>query len=54
MFEPAQDSTLNLQRHILALLSVSTGGDEWINNEKWMSSGCECEWYGISCYSLKE
>ena len=49
MMESAQDRTLNLQRYILALLYVSTGGDEWVNNEKWMSSVSECEWHGLSC-----
>ena len=53
MMESAQDRTLNLQRYILALLYVSTGGDEWANNEKWMTSVSECEWYGVSCDSFE-
>ena len=53
MMESAQDRTLNLQRYILALLCVSTGGDEWVNNDKWMSSVSECEWHGVSCDSFE-
>merc|ERR1712084_80596 len=47
--ESAQESTLNVQRYILALLYLSNGGTNWVNNQNWMSSTPECEWYGVSC-----
>ena len=49
MTDSAQDNTLNLQRHILALLYLSNSGNTWENNEKWMSNADVCDWYGVSC-----
>ena len=45
----SQQSTLNVQRYILALIYLSNGGDDWINNDKWMTKAHECEWYGVQC-----
>lgn len=34
-----------IQRYVLAVLYYSTGGDSWINNEKWLSPENECTWF---------
>jgi len=47
--ESAQGNTLNIQRYILALLYLSNGGENWANDEKWMTSSSECEWFGVKC-----
>ena len=44
-----QQTTFNVQRYILALLYLSNGGDEWLNNDQWMTKAHECEWYGVFC-----
>jgi len=45
----AQESTLYVQRYLLAVIYNSMGGDNWINNQNWMTSAPECEWFGVSC-----
>ena len=40
-----------MQRYILVLLYLNNKGDGWTNNEKWMTSVHECEWYGVSCHA---
>ena len=36
------------QRYALAALYFSTGGVQWTNNEGWVTSIDECNWFGIS------
>jgi hypothetical protein len=38
----------NKQRFALATQFYSTGGDQWINNEFWLSDRNECQWYSAS------
>ena len=47
--EDELQSTVLVQRYFLALIYNTNGGDKWINNQNWMSSVHECEWYGVSC-----
>ena len=42
-----------MQRYILALLYLDSGGDNWINNDKWISSAHECDWFGVTCNSFE-
>lgn len=44
------DEAMIIQRFALAVFYYSTGGDEWYNNDRWLSSADECSWYGIDCY----
>jgi len=34
-----------IQRFALATLYYSTAGDDWTNNDKWLSDESECSWY---------
>ena len=43
------ESTVLVQRYFLALLYNSNGGENWVNNQNWMTSEHECTWYGVSC-----
>ena len=36
-------------RLILALYYYRTEGDNWVNNEGWLTIADHCTWYGISC-----
>jgi hypothetical protein len=36
------------QRYALAVLYFSAGGVQWDNNEGWVTSADECNWFGIS------
>eukprot|EP00588_Corethron_pennatum_P016682 CAMPEP_0194310480 /NCGR_PEP_ID=MMETSP0171-20130528/7439_1 /TAXON_ID=218684 /ORGANISM="Corethron pennatum, Strain L29A3" /LENGTH=434 /DNA_ID=CAMNT_0039064145 /DNA_START=109 /DNA_END=1410 /DNA_ORIENTATION=- len=42
-----------LQRYAVAVLYYSLGGIFWDNNENYMSSSHECDWYGITCNEEK-
>lgn len=35
---------------VLTLLYQSTGGDDWYNNDGWLTDADICEWYGITCW----
>lgn len=39
------------QRYILASLYFATGGQNWDDNLRWLSSSNECDWFGIICDS---
>lgn len=34
-----------IQRYVIATLYYSTNGDDWTNNDGWLSSQDECNWY---------
>ena len=36
-------------RLILALYYYRTDGDNWVNNENWLTIADHCTWFGISC-----
>ena len=38
-----------MQRYGLSTFYFSTGGSEWTENEGWLSSTQECEWFGVVC-----
>ena len=40
-----------VQRYALATLYLSTDGENWFNNENWLSDEDECTWYSISVSS---
>lgn len=45
------------ERSVLVRMYLNDGGNEWANNDGWMSSINHCSWYGISCdpnYSTTE
>mmetsp|Transcript_5418 Transcript_5418/g.11775 ORF Transcript_5418/g.11775 Transcript_5418/m.11775 type:complete len:912 (+) Transcript_5418:64-2799(+) len=42
-----------VQRWVLASFYYSTEGDGWIVKSGWLTSGDECQWYGVSCLSGK-
>ena len=36
-----------LDREVLSILYQATNGDEWTNNENWLSNGPLSDWYGV-------
>lgn len=41
-----------LERYILALLFISTGGKQWSHKANWMSAAHICEWENVECLTL--
>jgi len=42
-----------IQRYVLATLYYSTNGDDWYNNDGWLTDSDECEWYnGANTWSF--
>jgi hypothetical protein len=46
--DPCSYPTLE-QRYALATMYYSTNGDDWRNNQEWLSAAPECDWYKITC-----
>ena len=46
--DPCEVPTL-VQRYALATIYFSTDGEDWENNDRWLSGSDECNWYGIEC-----
>jgi len=40
-----------IPRFVLATTYIANGGDNWINNENWLSIQEVCDWYGVICDS---
>ena len=40
-----------VQRYVTVVFFASTGGDNWIRRDGWLSALDECEWFGITCNS---
>jgi Leucine-rich repeat (LRR) protein len=38
-----------LQRYGLSTVYFSTGGPRWTNNNGWLDSSQECDWFGVQC-----
>lgn len=45
----APDSVWLIPRFALATLYYSTNGDEWTNNEGWLTAERVCDWHGVFC-----
>lgn len=43
-----------LDREVLTILYQATNGDEWINNENWLSNGPLNDWYGVAASASGE
>ena len=43
------DPSVTLQRFALAVLYYATDGNNWANNDQWLSPTKECTWFGITC-----
>jgi len=39
-----------LQKYVSGVLCHSTGGKNWLNQDNWLTTTHECNWYGINCY----
>ena len=46
--DPCEVPTI-VQRYALATFYFSTDGEDWENNDRWLSSSDECNWHGITC-----
>ena len=43
-----------MQHYLLAVIYISIGGDNWVNNRNWMTSAHECDWFGVSCDTFEK
>ena len=46
--DPPAITPLDLERAALAALYAATGGDNWKNNDKWLSEESLGDWYGVT------
>jgi len=47
--EPSTDDPWLIYRYGLAKIYFSLGGEEWINNDNWLSKRHACDWHGMRC-----
>ena len=45
---PTNPVTMNPDRAVLATLYEATGGDDWTQNDNWLSAAPIGQWYGVS------
>jgi len=46
---PSEYPVASNDRAVLVNLFETTGGDQWLNHEKWAAQTSPCEWFGVMC-----
>ena len=49
MPDPCRDPDAVVDRFALATFYYSTGGEQWRNNDAWLSEEDACDWFGVRC-----
>lgn len=49
MPDPFRDPDAVVDRFVLATFYYSTGGEQWRNNDAWLSEEDACDWFGVRC-----
>ena len=49
MPDPCRDPDAVVGRFALTTFYYSTGGEQWRNNDGWLSEAPACDWFGVGC-----
>ena len=49
MPDPCRDPDAVVGRFALTTFYYSTGGEQWRNNDGWLTEAPACDWFGVGC-----